>query len=81
MFTREGDLVLDPFAGYGSIPLVCELFNRRWVGVEIDPVKYEVAKRVLTDRRVRSIPRLRQEVVGSTSTKALTEFMGRNSKT
>jgi DNA modification methylase len=81
MFTREGDLVLDPFAGYGSIPLVCELFGRRWVGIEIDPVKYEVARRILTERRVRDIPKLRQEVVGSTSTKTLAEFMGRNSKT
>jgi DNA modification methylase len=35
MFTRQGDLVLDPFAGYGSIPLVAELFGRRWMGVEI----------------------------------------------
>jgi DNA modification methylase len=81
MFTREGDLVLDPFAGYGSIPLVCELFNRRWLGIEIDPVKYEVAKRVLTERRVRDISKLKQEVARTASTKTLTEFMGRNSKT
>jgi DNA modification methylase len=81
MFTREGDLVLDPFAGYGSIPLVCELFNRRWLGIEIDPVKYEVAKRVLSERRVRDISKLKQEVARTASTKTLTEFMGRNSKT
>jgi DNA modification methylase len=77
MFTREGDLVLDPFAGYGSIPLVCELFGRRWVAVEVDPVKYEVARRVLTERRVRDISRLRQEVAGNTGTKTLAEFLPR----
>jgi DNA modification methylase len=74
MFTKEGDLVLDPFAGYGSIPLVCELFGRRWIGIEIDPVKYEVAKRILTERRVRDISKLKHEVKNSGATKPLTEF-------
>ena len=60
MFTREGDLVLDPFAGYGSIPLVCEFFNRRWVAVEIDPVKYEIARRIVTEKRVYNIAKLKK---------------------
>jgi len=64
MFTREGDLVLDPFAGYGSIPLVCELFNRRWVGVEIDPVKFEVAKTIIATRRVANIAALKKKLAG-----------------
>jgi len=64
MFTKKGDLVLDPFAGYGSIPLVCELFNRRWVAIEIDPVKYEVAKRVVAEKRVGDISKLKKEVAG-----------------
>jgi len=42
--TDEGELVLDPFAGYGSIPYVCEIHGRRWLGFEIDPAKYELAK-------------------------------------
>jgi len=40
MFSRAGDMVLDPFAGLGSTPLVCELFKRRWVAYEIDPQKF-----------------------------------------
>jgi len=60
MFTKEGDLVLDPFAGYGSIPLVCELFNRRWIGIEIDPVKFEIAKRIIAERRPRSVKELKK---------------------
>jgi len=63
MFTREGDLILDPFAGYGSIPLVCELYGRRWIAFEIDPVKYEVAKRIISEGRVRNIRKLREEVL------------------
>lgn len=50
MFTREGDLVLDPFAGYGSIPLACELTGRRWIGVEIDPAKFESARKIIGAR-------------------------------
>jgi len=62
MFTKEGDLVLDPFAGYGSIPLVCELFGRRWIGIEIDPVKYEIAKKFISERKVFDIDRLKKQV-------------------
>ena len=61
-FTREGDLVLDPFAGYGSIPLVCELFNRRWIAFDIDPLKFRVAERIIKERRVPSIARLKKEL-------------------
>jgi len=39
MFHRGG-VVLDPFAGFGSICFVCEQLGIEWVGVEIDPVKF-----------------------------------------
>jgi DNA modification methylase len=77
MFTREGDLVLDPFAGYGSIPLVCELFNRKWIAVEIDPVKYQIARRIIETRRVPNIGKLKEEIAGPRSpAKPLTQFLG-----
>ena len=50
MFTRPGDLVLDPFAGYGSIPLTCDVFGRRWLAFEIDPVKFEIARKFIVER-------------------------------
>jgi DNA modification methylase len=74
MFTREGDLVLDPFAGYGSIPLVCELFGRKWIAVEIDPVKYQIAKRIIETRRVPDIRKLKEEITGSRNVLQLTKF-------
>ena len=52
MFTKDGDIVLDPFAGFGSIPLVCELFNRYWIGFEIDKRKYDIAVEFIHERRV-----------------------------
>jgi DNA modification methylase len=76
MFTRPGDLVLDPFAGYGSIPLVCELFNRRWIGIEIDPVKYEVAKHILIEKKVTNIKKLKERVARETKKHvSITSFM------
>jgi DNA modification methylase len=74
MFTREGDLVLDPFAGYGSIPLVCELFRRRWMAVERDPIKYQIARRIIETRKVPDIKRLKEEIKSSKSKIQLTEL-------
>ena len=36
MSTRPGDLVLDPFGGSGTTYAVCELRDRRWIGIELD---------------------------------------------
>jgi DNA modification methylase len=76
MFTEEGDVVLDPFAGYGSIPLVCELFNRYWIAVEIDPIKYAVAEKVIRERKVVSIKRLKKEIAENKQHRTLIEFVG-----
>jgi len=62
MFSKEGDLVLDPFTGYGSIPLVCELFGRRWIGIEIDPIKYEIAKKFIVEKKIFDINKLKKQV-------------------
>jgi len=77
MFTRQGDLVLDPFAGYGSIPLVCELFGRRWIGIEIDPVKFEVAKQIVSKKKVVDIKKLKETLAGKTGKHApITSWLG-----
>ena len=38
-----GDLVVDPFAGSGTTPVVCELTGRRWRACEIDARSFALA--------------------------------------
>lgn len=42
--SNEGDIVLDPFMGTASTILSCIETNRRYVGIELDPVHFEKAK-------------------------------------
>jgi len=62
MFTKEEDTILDPFAGYGSIPLVCDLFNRKWIAFEIDPIKYAIAKTIIENKKVPDISKIKKEL-------------------
>ncbi len=43
-YTKEGDVVLDPFMGSGSTGVACVKANRGFIGVEIDEKYFNVAK-------------------------------------
>lgn len=43
--TNPGDLVLDPYMGSGTTGVACVRLGRRFIGVEIDPIWYEIAER------------------------------------
>jgi site-specific DNA-methyltransferase (adenine-specific) len=43
-FTRPGDLVLDPFCGGGTTPMVCKALERNWLACDLDPVAVETAR-------------------------------------
>jgi len=43
MFSHPLNLILDPFAGFGSIPFTCEISNRRWMAFEIDNDRFNRA--------------------------------------
>jgi site-specific DNA-methyltransferase (adenine-specific) len=40
-YTKEGDLILDPFAGSQSLRIACHKLKRRYIGFEIDKEYYE----------------------------------------
>jgi DNA modification methylase len=61
MFSKENDLVLDPFARFGSIPIVAEYFKRRWIAFEVDEKKYNIAVKFLREGKVGRIGKLGKE--------------------
>ena len=42
--SKKGGLVLDPFMGSGTTGVVAKHFNRNFIGIEFDPVYFEMAK-------------------------------------
>jgi len=44
LWTNPNDIVLDPFAGIGSVPYVALKLNRRGIGIELKESYYEQAK-------------------------------------
>jgi len=45
----EGDIVLDPFAGVGTCPVVCKKLNRHFIGIEKDCQLVEESNARLTE--------------------------------
>ena len=43
-FEGPNEIVLDPFMGSGTTGIACINLNRKFIGIEIDPEKFEVAK-------------------------------------
>ena len=42
--SNPGDVVLDPFMGVGSTGVACKITDRSFIGVEIDPHYFDIAK-------------------------------------
>lgn len=64
--SRENDVVLDPFFGSGTTGLVCETYNRNWIGIELSEEYCEIAK-----KRVGEVIRIKE------TTKKNIDFIGR----
>jgi len=47
LYSRPGDLVLDPFCGSGTTPVVAHRLRRRCIAMEVDPIVHRVAVRRL----------------------------------
>lgn len=46
-YSKEGDLILDPFCGSGSTLLACKKLKRNYIGIEIEPKYCEIARQRL----------------------------------
>jgi site-specific DNA-methyltransferase (adenine-specific) len=47
LFTKENDLVLDPFLGSGTTAVAAKLLGRHYVGIDVMPAYVELTKRML----------------------------------
>jgi len=50
--SNEGDVVLDPFMGVGSTGVACVQTGRRFIGIEIDPQYFAIAKRRIEEAQL-----------------------------
>ena len=41
----ESDVILDPFMGSGTTGVACKNINRNFIGIELDPEYFEIAKK------------------------------------
>lgn len=48
-YSNQGSLIVDPFLGSGTTGIVCELSNRRWIGIEISEKYCEIAKKRISE--------------------------------
>ena len=48
--SKEGDMVLDPFSGYGTTLDAAQALKRKWIGIDISIVAMDVTEHRLKDR-------------------------------
>jgi len=48
LVSKKGDTVLDPFMGSGTTGVACKELNRNFIGIEISPQYFEIAKNRIT---------------------------------
>lgn len=51
-FTKENDIVLDPFSGMATTSVVAKEMNRQYIGIEIDPTYVEMSKKRLSQKQL-----------------------------
>jgi len=56
IFTKEGDLVLDPMVGVGTTSVVAKSLNRSSIGIDLSPEYCKIAKSRLSQQRLTDIP-------------------------
>ena len=53
LFTKEGDIVLDPFMGSGTTGVACIARNRHFVGVDVSPQYVSIAREAICKDQLR----------------------------
>ncbi len=45
MFSREGDVVVDPFMGSGTTGMAAKLLDRKFIGIDLEQKYCQIAKK------------------------------------
>jgi site-specific DNA-methyltransferase (adenine-specific) len=53
LFTKAGDVVLDPFMGSGTTAVACKQLGRHYIGIDINPEFCEIARQRLRGASIR----------------------------
>ena len=51
-WTDEGDVVLDPTMGSGTMGVMCKQMNRKFIGIERDPDIFKIAEKRIEEQKV-----------------------------
>ena len=62
LVSREGDIVLDPFMGSGTTGVVCKMFNRHFIGIDLEGEYVRISEERIAD--VKDVPAKRDYYVG-----------------
>jgi site-specific DNA-methyltransferase (adenine-specific) len=55
LFSRQGDLVCDPFVGSGTTGVVCKRLNRKFIGIDILDENIRLAETRIGETRLGSV--------------------------
>ena len=68
-FTKEGEVVLDPFCGCGTTLVEAKLHNRKAIGVDLNPIAVLMSKAKTTplissqiDRVLEILPKMQEDI-------------------
>ena len=51
MTTKQGDTVMDPFMGSGTVGVACKQLNRKFIGIDIDASYVDIADKRINEER------------------------------
>lgn len=62
-FTKENDVVFDPFTGSGTVAVEAKRLKRNFIGVEINPLSVEIAKTKTYNLKVETLEKINNELM------------------
>lgn len=62
-YTKEGDIVFDPFAGSGTTAVEALKNNRNFIGIEINPLSHKIASTKTHNLKTEKLRKMNEEIL------------------